>query len=785
MKPYQPGVLRAGPKVVRRYPLAPMQEGMLFQSLLDPGGGLNVEQGLMTLDGDSALETGAFIAAWQQVLDHHEALRTAFRWKAGEPPSQEVVQPVRLPARVEEWGHLSSSEQQRRFDAFLVEDARRGFALDRAPLMRLAIFRLGPGLSRAVLTIHHLLYDGRSIIRLYQQAFEAYRGLIAAKPITLPPSPPYSDFVAWLHQNSPSEAESYWRGLLAGFQELTPLGFGPTGYTDHPDQSPVDTIVQPLDSDLVRNLWKLANALDITPNTIIQGAWAILLSRYSGQTDVVWGNTRAGRKGTVRDADQMMGMFINTVPVRISVAGNADLADWLKRLRRQQLDVRPFQHSSLSDIQRWSDMSDGARLYQTLVAVEYFVHERRVARACSRVLPMALRILGRTGLPLTLMVGLGEDAQWELLFEKSQVTRDHAQRMLRHLGTLLAEMVRNPRLPIADLSHLSADRRRKLLVDMNPAPRPYPRDATIHQLFDERARSHPDATALIEGERILTYGQLRRQSDRLAYHLRELGVTPRDPVAVHLGRSLELVVAFLGILKAGGCYLPLDTFSPDIRQGYLIYDSKAELLITDQPGLPAFASVPPTILRPEDWPMDPEAPSLPPDGSTSAEDPAYIIYTSGSTGDPKGVVVPHRGVVRLVFNHYLPFEAGLTFLMLAAPSFDASTLEIWAPLLRSGVCAICRPALPRPRELQRLLSRSGVNCLWLTAALFNTIIDNDPRTLASVDYLMVGGEALSVDHVRRALKQLPGTRIINGYGPTENTTFTCTFPIPPTLDPRG
>jgi amino acid adenylation domain-containing protein len=345
--------------------------------------------------------------------------------------------------------------------------------------------------------------------------------------------------------------------------------------------------------------------------------------------------------------------------------------------------------------------------------------------------------------------------------------------------TLLRSAVATPDAAISDLRMLTDAESRQLVVDWNRTATDYPRDASIHKLFETQARRSPDAVAVVFGDEQLTYQELNWRANQVAHYLSGLNLQSAPLIAISMDRSLDLVVGLLGILKTGRAYLPLDPEHPAERLDYMLRDTGVAVVLTSERitarviahGVHAIA-------------LDAEREQIAaqsrenPTSATTADDLAYVMYTSGSTGRPKGVEIPHRGVVRLVCaSNYVQLDAGETLLHLAPISFDASTFEIWGALLNGATCAVFAGPVPRSTELGGVLKRYRVSTLWLTASLFNLIIDEDPGALASVRQLLIGGEALSVRHVERALSSLPNTSIINGYGPTESTTFACTYPI--------
>jgi aspartate racemase len=354
------------------------------------------------------------------------------------------------------------------------------------------------------------------------------------------------------------------------------------------------------------------------------------------------------------------------------------------------------------------------------------------------------------------------------------------KRMLGHFGTLLEGIVSNPQARVSELPILTDAEKHQLLMEWNDTERDYPKDKRIEQLFEEQVERTPDAVSVVFDGQELTYRELNSRANQLAGYLQKQGVVPETLVGICMERSLEMVVGILGVLKAGGAYVPLDPSYPSQRLAFMIRDSRAEVILTQRLVLEHLRDHRAKMIALDrDW--DEIAEESPTNGQIhgSADSIAYVMYTSGSTGEPKGVEIPHRGIARLCFGvDYVRLDANQTFLHMAPIAFDASTFEIWGALLHGARCALYPKETPSPKELAKLLKKHQVSTLWLTSALFNTVIDEAPEALKGVSQLLIGGEALSTFHVERALALLPQTQIINGYGPTESTTFTCCYPIP-------
>ena len=716
---------RLGPGVEDLYPLAPLQEGILFHSLYDPGADPYLEQLTARLEGP--LDAPAFAAAWQRVIERHAALRTAFLWKTVDRSVQLVRRRAELPWTVRDWPGEAGWQE------LLAADRARGFDLGRAPLMRLTLVRTGESSHRLVWTSHHLIFDGWGFPLILSEVFAFYQN----PGLQLPPARSYRDFIAWLAQRDDSEAERHWREALRGFTEPTPLPFDHAAATGDPIDRSVTFPAAELEA--------LAQRLQLPLNTLVQGAWALLLSRYSQAMDVVFGAVVSGRPAELPGVESIVGLFINTVPVRARIPEDEPASAWLARFQAEQVGLRQYQWTPLSRVQALSEVPPGEPLFASLLAFENYPIDPSVSGHLGELRIVDAELDERTNYPLGLtVVARGGDLSLRLSaqprFEPATV-----ERLLAHLGSLLQALAANPDRPPRELPMLSEGERRQVLVDWNDTASPFP-NLSIPELFAEQAALRPDAIAIEQGEERLTYRELQERAGRVARRMIAGGLRPEQRVAVLAERSPDLIVNLLAVLQAGGAYLPLDPAHPQERRDWMVRDAGAIPLTLEE--------------------TEADLPQVLPDSL------AYVMYTSGSTGTPKGVAVTHRNVVRLVRGADYA-EMDHTWLQLAPVSFDASTLEIWAPLLNGGRLVLFPGRIASLEELARVIERRGVTSAWLTAGLFHEMVDGRLDGLAPLRQLLAGGDVISPDHARRVREAHPGLALINGYGPTEGTTFTC------------
>jgi amino acid adenylation domain-containing protein/non-ribosomal peptide synthase protein (TIGR01720 family) len=754
------------------YPLASLQEGLLAHLLQAPAGrGDYVTQVAFDLHGP--LDEAAFRRAWATVMERHDALRVAFSWE-GERPLQAVRADAALPLAWHDWRGEADDAVDARFEAWRAQDRAAGFDPARAPLMRVAVFCTGPERHRVAWTHHHILLDGWSAARVLAEVAQAYAAHAAGAEPPFAPVRPFRHFVEWVERQSPDAAEAYWRAEMEGVRAPTPLGI------DRAAAEPAyGHEVLALSARDAASLAAGARRLGVTPGTLVQGAWALLLSRYAGEDEVVFGATVSGRPAGLEGAEEMVGLFINTLPVRVRVSPEARVGAWLAALQRAGARMREHEHAPLARVQRWSGLPASSPLFESVLVFEnYPVEDALRALEGLRVTP--LPGVEQPHTPLTLVAALGRRPALQAFHRADRIDPAAARRLLAHLRRVALALAADGDAALGSASPLDAGERAALLAAGSAGVEDEPA-RTIPQLFAEQAARRPDAVALVQGGRRVTYAELDRASLRLARRLAALGVGPDARVGVCLERTPEMVIALLGALRAGGAYLPLDPQYPPERLAFMLEDAGASVLVTQASladRLPAFAG---PVLRVEDAGADgAEDPgAAEPGAGLTPEHLAYVFYTSGSTGRPKGTAVPHRAIPGFFRGvDYVRFDQEQVLLQYSSPSWDALTLELWPALLTGGTCVLYPGRTPEPEELGRQVRAHGVTTLWVTSAFFNSLVDTAPEALDGVRQVMVGGEAVSTPHVRRALARYPGMRLVNGYGPSECTVFTCCWPVP-------
>ncbi|MER5747007.1 amino acid adenylation domain-containing protein [Streptomyces sp. NPDC002225] len=756
------------------HPLTPVQSGMLFHTLSTPGA--YSEQVTFELDGIA--DPGLLALAWQQVADHVGVLRAGLEWRDVERPLMVVRRHAELPVTHLDWRALPADEREEAVRRFLAEDRARPVALTTAPLMRLALIRLSDTTVRLVCAFHHILLDGWSTFDVLAQTHAAYAALAAGREHPLPARRPFRAYLDWLERQDLAEAEAYWRETLDGFAAPTPLPAVRHTAAGHATGSTA-RLARRLDPAASRELFAFARRHRLTVNTVLQGAWALLLARHAGESDVVFGATVSGRPADLPGADAMIGMLINTLPVRVRVEESAGVTAWLQELQRTQVEARQYEYVPLPRIQACGAVGRGADLFRTLVVFENYPMDEEAAAAHG----LRLRRLAgteATHYPLNLIAYAGDDLSYTLAYDAELYEEATAELLCGRLEALLGSLAAaDGDMPVSAVAMLTGAEAEQTVRDWNDTAEELP-GASVPELFAARVREHPDAVAVTGADEELTYRELDERANRLAHHLVALGAGRDTPVGLCLERGARTVTALLATLKAGAAYVPLDPSYPADRLAYMIGDAGVGLLVTEKALRDRLPAAP---VRTVDLDEDAGAVAARPGGTAPAPHPApddlaYVMYTSGSTGTPKGVLTPHRAVVRLASaSGYTDVRPGDTVAQFASLSFDASTFELWTALLRGARVAVHPPGVPTAAGLGRFLAEHAVTHLWLTAGLFHQVVEDDVTVFAGLRQLLAGGDRLSPEHCARVLDALPSLRLTNGYGPTEATTFTTTHDV--------
>jgi amino acid adenylation domain-containing protein/non-ribosomal peptide synthase protein (TIGR01720 family) len=766
-------------RVVDSYELSPTQEGMLFHGLLGESTGIDVEQIVCSVSG--AFDEEAFIAAFHEAASRHEILRTRFRLDDDGRPVQEVVEAVEIPVERLDLAHAEPSDRPHRFETALRSDRARGVDLERAPAMRLTIVEWCEDEHRVVWTFHHALLDGRSFPLVLHEVLAFYEASITGHELELPLPRPYREYIEFLRGLDLASAELYWRQHLAGFTAPTPLVVGRAVVDEELTTAIQGVCEQRLSAETTSALRACAAAQGVTLNTLLQAAWAILLHRYSQETDIVFGATRACRRSAFPDADEMIGLFINTLPLRVSVDPEGRLDDLLRDVRGQQLALREHEHTPLVKVQGWSDVPRGRSLFDTILVYDEHTLDTNLGVVDVQGSRLTFTYHGQTNYPLT-VVAYGDDEMLiRLESDRRRVDDAYARRMLGHLVTLLTAMPEHLERRLHELPLLTQEER--AAFEHAVAGPTFDSGRCLHQRFEAQARLTPDRVAAVcEGES-LTYRELDRRANGVALKLRSFGVGPGVLVGVRTERSLSIVVGILGILKSGGAYVPLDPAYPEERVNFMLADSRVRVVVTESEFAPDFETSGAELLL-LDRERDEAAQG--PVSESTPDDLAYVIYTSGSTGQPKGVLISHANVTRLfdATDGWFGFGEDDVWTLFHSYAFDFSVWELWGALLYGGRVVVVPYWVSRsPEAFHELLLRERVTVLNQTPSAFRQLIQADiqsgPPVTTDLRHVIFGGEALELTSLRPWFER-HGDRspqLVNMYGITETTVHVTYRPI--------
>ncbi len=756
-------------------PLSFAQQRLWFLGQLEPDSPFYNIATAVHLSGH--LNHQALQRALNTIVERHEVLRTTYTAENGNP-----VQVINPPQTVElltiNLQQYQDKEQEIQLQTILNRESQRPFNLSSDLMLRGCLLQLADNEYVLLLVMHHIASDGWSIGVLWNELETLYKAFIEEKAEQLPAlSIQYADYAVWQRNWLSGEVLekqlNYWKEQLADANPVLELP------TDRPRPAVQTYRGASKDIAVSRRLTEDIKALcrqeGVTLYMLLLATFQVLLYRYTRQEDIIVGSPIAGRNR--EEIEGLIGFFVNTLVFRTDLAGNPSFKEVLDRVKTKTLEA--YAHQDLPFDRLVEELSPERSLsYNPLFQVMFVLQNAFTETEMLSGLKKSPVEMDKDTAKFDLTLSISEDdggliGHWEYstdLFDGSTI-----ERMAGHFGTLLEGIVANPNESVASLPLLGSAELHQILIEWNDTATDYPKDQCVHQLFEAQAERTPEAIAVTFENQQLTYRQLNERANQLAHYLLSLNLDPQVLIGICVERSLEAIIGFLGILKAGGIYVPIDPAYPPERIALIIEDTQAPVLLTQETlgkNLPQHSGN--TIYLDSDWGKINTSSTGNLACRTTPEDLAYIMYTSGSTGRPKGVCVRHKGIVRLVQNtNYADFSSEQIFLQLAPVSFDAATFEIWGALLNGARLILFPSRVPSLEELGQAIKQYQVTILWLTSGLFHLMVDEKLEDLASLQQLLAGGDVLSVTHIRKFLKKVDGCKLINGYGPTENTTFTC------------
>lgn len=818
-------------------PLTPTQHGMLFHSLAEPESGLYEGQIVHTMRGQ--VDPALLEQSWQRLVERHDVMRTVFRWERLDKTDQRVAD-VAPDIVVEDWTNASSKDRfQHQLNQFLADDRATGFDLRAQPAVRLALLQ-SPVTTVIVWTFHHIAFDGWSIALAMNELLDDYQAHLESRQWVAPDRRGFGSYLDWLQSRDQGAVETFWRREMAGFNSLTALPRSETippgdaassrnsASVENPGR-PYAAVQRGLADDAAKQLAPYASSEQVTMSTIIQAAWGIVLSRYEGSDDVVFGVTTSGRPATLPGAETIIGMLVTTLPARLRIAPDLEPGVWLRELQTTQLGVREHEYAALTDVQQWSDLGSGQPLFESILVIENFPDYQPPADpAALAVEARAYRV--QTNYPLAIIVLPGEELTLKAVYDPGQFTEARINEILDHMEAAITSIVSGEATTVSGLSIIGPVEEQALLrwATGDPSTLPSPSASSngpsstelsaaglhsklpdaklVPDMIRRRAEEHGDEIAVVCAGQSLTYAELLAASTDLAEQLRLSGVSSNDYVGVMVERSIEMVVAIIAVHGAGAAYVPLDPSYPAERLRFMLADAEVRLVVvSDELADNAVASdlVPTIITAPGSTSLHIRSTNPPGERSSSesdtkssgdsssgeqtadgnrrwnavsADDPAYLIYTSGSTGQPNGVSINHGNLAFSTGARFTNYRhSPQSFLLLSSFSFDSSIAGIFWTLSAGGCIVLPKPSEELDvRKLTELIKTHSVSHTLALPSLYQLLLDAaDPDDLSSLQTVIVAGEACSREVVLAHHRSVPEAELHNEYGPTEASVW-CT-----------
>jgi amino acid adenylation domain-containing protein/non-ribosomal peptide synthase protein (TIGR01720 family) len=748
------------------YPLSPLQHGLLFHSVYAQESSSYLQQVSWRFNGQ--LQVDCWQQAWQQLIQRHPILRTGFDWPGAEQPLQVVFDQVPFVWQDIDYSGKDQAEQMRLVESFLQQDRQEPFDIKAMPLVRFALLRLSSTHTVFVWSYHHILLDGWSLPKLIEDVFAIYAAEVTGKQPRLTERRSFHDYIAWLQDQDSATMETYWRKQLGSFSNVNKLAID-LGGDSHIQQAEFNQTLAVLEPDFTAAIHAFAQQQRVTVNIVLQAAWVVLLSRYCSSRDILFGLTVSGRPSGLDQVGDMLGLFINTVPVRAQLSADQTLEQLLQQLMSDSLEREPFSYVQLAELQRWSQVQAGQGLFDSLFIFENYPMDETLDKQSSVLQLNDFQVYEQTDLPLTLLITPGKQLTLKISYQQQRFEAEAIQQLLAHFQGIIKRMLSAPQSLLAGIGLLQPIEQQQLLqtneqaVDQQCLP-----GLCLHELIAQQAVKSADKVAVRFADQQLTYSQLEQQAELMAEQLQSLGIKTESIVAICMPRCVDMVVALLAVLKTGAAYLPLDLNLPAKRLQYMVEDSGAELvLVKGQAGL----DFPVKTLDAGQLLANGGTGTTMPQAKVSPDNLAYVIYTSGSTGKPKAVQVSHKNIVNFMLT--MAENPGIVaddrLLAVTTLAFDIAALELYLPLT-AGATVVLADSMQSAdgHTLQGLLQQHDITVMQATPASWRLLLASGWQGNQRFKVLC-GGEALPLN-LAEQLQQRAG-EVWNVYGPTETTVW--------------
>ncbi|WP_345027225.1 amino acid adenylation domain-containing protein, partial [Flavivirga jejuensis] len=746
------------------YRLSPLQEGMLFHGVFTEKSNAYVEQ--LVIDFSKPIDTGTMKKSWDYVIQNHSILRSAFIYGAFSIPLQRVHQDVKLPFEQFDYNMHKESEQEVLLSSFLEMDKKKGFEFSKPPLMRITIIKSTSKVYKMVFTHHHIVMDGWSLSMMMGELMIAYETISKGEKLPKIEEDLFEDYIKYIRAKNPNEEEKFWKEYLGKLETPTLLPFFEDSISRNKGLGEYKNKLLVLDSNYTEGIKEYAQKNRVTVNTIVQWVWALLLSKYTGNTEVVYGVTVSGRPTDMENSENKIGLYINTLPLCASINHDEIVVTSLQEIQKAHTICREHQYTSLATVQHYSGVQGD--LFDSILVFENYPISEEVFKEESLLEVKSIEAKEQTNYPLTITVSLGRELEIDFSYNTSLLSAEKVTMIKGHFNKVLEQLLNLPDAAVVSEVNMLSDQENELLGIFNDTSAEYPKDKTVIDLFTQQVINTPDAIAVVYENEELSYKELDKRSNQLARYLREQGVVPNTLVGICLERSLEMLIGILGILKSGGAYVPIDPAYPKGRIDYMITDAGIDLVLSSRSSVSVIIerddlSV---VLLDSHWDSI-SGFSTRKLSSVLPNCLAYVIYTSGSTGKPKGVMIEHSNVTNLITSqtHTFNFDSSDVVLQFSNFVFDASVEQIFIALCSgSKLVLINEEIILDPVHLLDFIDNERITHLHTTPSMLSTLPIG--RVLQSLKRVVVGGEICSKELM---LDWSENYIFYNEYGPTETT----------------
>ncbi|PZE20565.1 non-ribosomal peptide synthetase [Paenibacillus xerothermodurans] len=759
------------------YYLSPMQEGMLFHTVLNPGRSFYVEQISMQIQG--TFRADLLAESMNVIVDRHDIFRTVFVHEKMKRPVQVVLKHRAFQVQETDLSGLSAAEQEQRVQAYKQQDKARGFDLSKDIPMRTVVFNKGNNSYEWVWSYHHIVLDGWCFGIVVQELFRVYEALLHNRAYSLPPVKPYKEYIKWLDKQDKQKSLEYWDDYLSGFAGQTT--FAEQRKKDGQAAAEPGEVCFRLTEEQTRAITELAQEHGVTLSTMLQAVWAILVSRYQRSDDILFGTVVSGRPADISGVEQMVGLFINVVPKRVEAAAELSFAQFISMVQSGSLDSEPHQYVPLYEIQSRAahpDMIDHIVVFENYPLQEAGGNEQQQSLGFT---VGTTDVFEKSNYDLNLLASPGKEMALKLAYNTNMFEETFIVRLRDQLCGIIEQVSARPQIKLGEVRIATLAEQQLLLERFSGETwGPLTHGLTLTRWFERCAAEQPDQIAIVCEDRTMTYSELNERANQLGRLLVERGVTAGTLVAMLVSRSPEMIVGILAVLKARGAYLPIDPAYPEQRIRFMLEDSGSPLLLTQyeltdladavSPAGPRLYIDNPVLYRGDGYNLD---------AAGSPDDPAYVIYTSGTTGNPKGNLTTHANITRVVKDtNYIDISKSDTLLSLSNYAFDGFTFDLFGALVNGAKLVIARnETILHMGKLIQLMEAQKVTVMFTTTALFNLLVDAGDTWMRGIRKVLFGGERCSVPHVRKALQRMGPDKIIHVYGPTETTVFATFYPV--------